>query len=430
MFTKIEQIKNLLDELSTELDALRSRFTGFGNVVKVDGREWFVLQPNASARIVSENCIAFKGPLNVAYVKWPEGTKAPPGNVTRMLPEHPQVITFTLADGSYVVFTGNCRLVSGGAALLQATSTEEIFVWFVNDLSEATNAAALEMARKYPFKLNWQDRRPIGKSFPYGASGTPRNWLWKWSNQEEFEAGYHAHIDACIDNCKSVDAQGLIVWALEGEPFGHPISYIADPEHASKYSPEVTQDLCRALFRKITDAGLRAGVTIRPTQIRPVEWNVFKYWQFTLANNYEYYNELNRKIKWAHDELGCTLFYMDSMIRVNDTQSPIPPGTTQLLPFETFARLCDAWPDCLLIPEQLTPAMYSKCAAFGSQVSPIDPVIKAAYPQAFCFMHGQSASYARDTELLRSAMAEGNIGTFNAWYPSPEINALLTIKGT
>lgn len=58
MFTKIEQIKNLLDELSTELDALRSRFTGFGNVVRVDGREWFVLQPNASARIVSENCMA------------------------------------------------------------------------------------------------------------------------------------------------------------------------------------------------------------------------------------------------------------------------------------------------------------------------------------------------------------------------------------
>lgn len=415
-----------LERRVSSLETTSSRFAFNGRVISVDGREWIELYSGTVAEVVSENCLRIKpASLNAAGINWPVGKQDPPGNVTSMRQESLGYIQFTLADGSSVIFTGACRLVAGGAWLLQSTEAKkDIYVWFVTDTAEATTQAAADLAAEYPPRFQWPDRRPIGKSFAYRQSGVPRNWLWTWNTQAEFEARYHRHVQSCIDNCHSVDAQGLLLWDVEGQYNGHPISYVGDPEFAHLYAPECTQEFVKGLFRRIVDAGLKPGVCIRPTQIRPVDWNVFGLWQFTLDDDQEYVAELRRKISYAYEELGCRIFYIDSMIRGSDILSPVPAGTSQMIPFELFAGLCAEFSDCLMIPEQINHAWLSICAQFIGGLSAIDPVLKVAYPDAFGFAHGQSAMFPRDTELLRTTVEDGNIGSFNAWYASPDLAAI------
>jgi hypothetical protein len=436
----LEQLAIDYSKLALRVDSLEkaaSRFKRVGNEIFVDGYKFYTLiHSQAQFRVVSRNCIGItpKGGSGydayVAAVHWPAGKKDPPGNITGMRPAEPAYVKFTLADGSYVVYTGNCSLVSANAGLLLATGPKEILVFFTADLSEATNSAADAFAIAYPFIRDWTDRRVIGKDFAYRASGVPDNWHWSPSaTQEAHEAGFHRHIQACVDNCLLANAQGLIVWDIEGQPYGHPISYIADPEFAHVHSPRMTQKLVKDLFKRITDSGLKAGLTIRPQQITPVTWNSFKYWQYDL-NDADYFATLRRKIQYSYTELGVRIFYCDTMIRA-DQHSGVPPKTyTVIPPFEMWRDLCNEFPDCLLIPEQCASAWYGLSAPFAGNLGYVDPVVKRAYPKAFTFMHGQQAQYPRDTELLRKTMAEGNIGSFNAWFKSPEFNAIISIAGT
>ncbi len=87
--------------------------------------------------------------------------------------------------------------------------------------------------------------------------------------------------------------------------------------------------------------------------------------------------ELTRKIRFAHDRWGATLFYIDSTVDADR-------GT---LPAAIFKQLAAGFPDCLLIPEESTPLYFAYTAPFqsfiyhGTAGTPAE--IYHVYPQAF-----------------------------------------------
>lgn len=413
------------------------RVTIDGNKVLVDGRQWITLSKGAATGgdhltiAVPENTYA------VGSMSWQPPVTLGPGGVTFTKSEQPQ--TFWIkSSGQYVHFVGPSACYGGDLSVLASRQLPEpstIKVYWTDNVDDlAPKRAALDALRQqYPMVLDWQHRRPIGVSFPNQHVGGTNRWLWSYGNADEFAAGFRAHIQACIDRVKSVDGQGVIVWSLEGQYNGHPISYIGDPEQHERFAPEVTRPLAKELFRMITDAGLKAGVCVRPNTIREVEWNTFKLWQFDVPDD-QYEANLRRKIKWAYDELGCRLFYVDSVQRSDsisrNPQYNDPPLTAAIMPpVGIWQRLHAEFPDALLIPEQSTPAYRSVTMPFTAGIGGPGVDMQYAYPTSGNFLFGQNVDWsnAANVESLRSSVAGGNIATFNAWYPGPDFQAVKSV---
>ena len=126
--------------------------------------------------------------------------------------------------------------------------------------------------------LKWPDRRPIATVFlcnsAWGLPKNPRGWFqgnkdvdvttpgaWK-----KFGAKLMAYADNCVVRMKKMNAQGVIVWDVEGEEMPHAISYIGDPRTLPKTAPEMDR-FADAFMKKFSDAGFKLGVTIRPTEV-------------------------------------------------------------------------------------------------------------------------------------------------------------------
>jgi len=124
--------------------------------------------------------------------------------------------------------------------------------------------------------LVWKDRRPIGALFignGYGPPNNPRNWFKDAKLDVRTEQGraelrerMMAHAERCIKVLKSTNAQGMVLWDPEGGENPHPTTYIGDPRMVPLVAPEMA-DIYPDYFKKFTDAGLRAGVCIRPSQV-------------------------------------------------------------------------------------------------------------------------------------------------------------------
>ena len=87
--------------------------------------------------------------------------------------------------------------------------------------------------------------------------------------------------------------------------------------------------------------------------------------------------ELVRKMKFAHDRWGATLFYLDSTVRAD--------GST--LPAAVIEEAAAAMPDSLLIPEESSTRMYRASAGYKTFLFHgdlgTDGAIRALYPEAF-----------------------------------------------
>jgi hypothetical protein len=129
-----------------------------------------------------------------------------------------------------------------------------------------------------------------------------------------------------------------------------------------------------AYFKIIRDAGFRVGVCVRPQH--------FTLYSNGTANQVylptsQVASELIRKMKYAHDRWGATLFYVDSTVDVNG-------GT---LDPAIFQQAGAALPDSLLIPEESTPKYYAYTAPFQTFIFHGDlgtaSAIYSLYPNAF-----------------------------------------------
>lgn len=126
-------------------------------------------------------------------------------------------------------------------------------------------------------RLDWPDRRPLGKlvlpSNPrYITPENPRGWFKTPSMDTSTEEG-RAELrkklvdlaDRAVANLEKAGAQGVIVHNIEG---GHsyPDVPFGDPRRLEDIAPEMDAS-ADVLFERFREAGLRVGVTIRPSLV-------------------------------------------------------------------------------------------------------------------------------------------------------------------
>src|SRR5437667_12072576 len=105
-------------------------------------------------------------------------------------------------------------------------------------------------AGKYPFQVDWKDRRPIGAIFLAGPQinvvSNPRRWIMNSGeidvSDDKGKAAFRAALLKLADNSvqvlKDIGAQGMITWDPEGEEFlGE--CYYGDQRIVTSLAPEM-----------------------------------------------------------------------------------------------------------------------------------------------------------------------------------------------
>jgi hypothetical protein len=270
--------------------------------------------------------------------------------------------------------------------------------------------------------LNWPDRRPIGSIFLAGYSHrsarNPRGWFndpgfdaLGDGGTERFRKALLAYADRAIAVLKAVNAQGMIVWDLEGEEFPQRTSFIGDPRMLQALAPEMAP-VAAEFFRRFRDAGLRVGMTIRPQQL--VFEGPRRIRQASVGDSGEV---LLKKIDYARQRWGSTLFYIDS------NSGLLSPGEVF-----TLAKLARQRPDVLLIPEHHQPMYYGFAAPYGAirdGRSATSKVLRLFYPEAFQVLNVADA-WNRASDIA-AASRNGDVLLFPGWYWARESEVVRAI---
>lgn len=334
------------------------------------------------------------------------------------------LISSTSPDSLASFLPHNDRPVNPGE-----TDTFTVSLRFAASGTSASSLAAdvyKSWAQTYPPVLNWNDRRVIGTVYlassptgpitqPGGFPNNPRRYFSD-SNSNDFDvtttaglAAFQARIlaqaQSNVTNLKLLNAQGAITWDIEGEQYPQDTSYVCSPDQIATVAPEMESvvtdrsspyfgmKLDDAYFKTMTDAGFRVGVCVRPQQFGI---NPDGTAQQTTLDTSLVAAQLIRKLKYAHDRWGATLFYIDSTV---DSLG----GTLDASIFQLAAA---ALPDSLLIPEESTPRHYAYVAPFKSFIFHgdlgTDSTVYNYYPNAF------SANLVNDVDpgVLSAAQAQ------------------------
>ncbi|MCS7180010.1 MAG: hypothetical protein NZ891_01485, partial [bacterium] len=302
--------------------------------------------------------------------------------------------------------------------------------------------------------LNWEDRRPIGSIFVasgwegHKSATNPRGYfsdktidVFSPEGKERFKKIAIEHAKRCVNVLKSINAQGMIVWNIEGEENPHPITYVGDPRMLKILGPEM-DEIADEFFKIFRDAGLRTGVCIRPTQVyfdqndkkwkhgtgshgpmrNPLNDDFSEIWPKDLPwwQFFPIVERLSRKIEYAKKRWGCTLFYMDT----NGIFAPIGEKVSQfewiLLWTEVYKELRNRHPDVLIIPEfPKGPASWSQIAPYaelrGGIVS-TPSYIRKLFPNAFSVINVADGPIDKRRDEVVKAVKEGDILLTHGWW--------------
>src|SRR6266566_7169570 len=277
-------------------------------------------------------------------------------------------------------------------------------------------------AGKYPFQVDWKDRRPIGAIFLAGPQinvpSNPRRWIVNFGQiditNDKGKAAFRAALLKLADNSvqvlKDTGVQGMITWDPEGEEFPG-ACYYGDPRLVPTLAPEmefkndVTQSVIDEYFEKFRAAGLKVGVCIRPQQIAMVDGKPVHQ----AAEDEHAVQILRERIAYAKQRWGCTLFYVDSTATAYTWINP-----------DVFKAVADAYPDVLLIPENESMRYFAYSAPLNSYVhhkitsTPVGA--RLVYPKAFSVLMAPEGDRPEDHAALLDAVRRGDILLFNAWY--------------
>ena len=295
--------------------------------------------------------------------------------------------------------------------------------------------AAVAAAR--PMVLDWPDRRPIAMAFlcnsATGWPTNPRGFLFgkRDKNDVTSEAGLQAfrealmkYADNCIERMKAMDAQGIIVWDIEGQEMPHMISYIGDPRLLAEVCPEMDR-FSDEFMRKFTAAGLRTGITIRPTEVyRPTEPGQPRWNQREVPDPQAVMDE---KIRYAKKRWGCTIFYLDSNVfgdgLLPAEQKKQLKGVPWTMPVAMIEKLHEAHPECLIIPEWAGSAYYAVSAPYSSQnlgQLGTDATTRRIWPKAFRVVASSRDLIERHWEDYLAGVSGGDVLLYSAWYDAAE----------
>jgi hypothetical protein len=319
---------------------------------------------------------------------------------------------------------------------------------------------AAAFARLHKPTLDWPDRRSIGTIFLPSRGGlaekNPRGWFNEAALDVTTPEGVETFRKKMLDfaargatEMKKMEGQGVIVWNVEGEENPHPISYIGDPRMLRLLAPEMDA-VADEFFQVFRDAGLRTGVTIRPTQVYFDEKE--KKWKHGTGSHMDGRNPLNddldklrpeglpqwrffpvvermsRKIRYAQERWGCTLFYIDT----NGIFVPVGvPHVFEwmLLDAQLLKELHARHPDVLLIPELVQDkwafrvAYWACCAPYDqadyTKRTSTPPYVRRLFPGAFEVNHianTKPADLAAWTPRFIEAVRGGDILMHRGWF--------------
>jgi hypothetical protein len=277
-------------------------------------------------------------------------------------------------------------------------------------------------ASKYPFQLDWKDRRPIGAIFLAGPQinvpNNPRRWTMNFGEidvaddkgKAAFRAALLKQADNSVKVLKDTGAQGMITWDPEGEEFlGE--CYYGDPRLVPTLAPEMefksdgAKSTIDEYFEKFRAAGLKVGVCIRPQQITMVDGKP----THQAAEDEHAVQILRERIAYAKQRWGCTLFYVDSTATLSGALNP-----------DVFKAVADAYPDVLLIPENESMRYFAFSAPLNSyvhhKISSTPVGARLVYPKAFSVLMAPEGDRPEDHHALVSAVQRGEILLFNGWY--------------
>ncbi len=277
-------------------------------------------------------------------------------------------------------------------------------------------------AEKYPFRINWTDRRPIGAIFlsssGINAATNPRRWILNsgkidiTTDQGKgiFRKALLGMADKSIKVLKDAHAQGMITWDPEGQEFPG-ACYYGDPRLTPTLAPETEfrdKGMASAIddyFAKFRVAGLKVGLCIRPQQVTIIDGKPVQQ----AVDDEHAAQILKEKIAYAKQRWGCTLFYVDSTATVGRPLSP-----------DVFKDVADAYPDVLLIPENESMRYFAYTAPFNSyvhhKVTSTPAGARMVYPKAFSVLMVPDGDRPEDHNSLLNAVRSGDILLFNCWY--------------
>jgi hypothetical protein len=275
----------------------------------------------------------------------------------------------------------------------------------------------------FPQQLAWPDHRAAGALFlSTAAAGWPKNprgWFQDPTVDVTTPAGVAAfqqrvlaYAANSVSILKSMNAQGMITWDIEGQQFPADTSYACDPTQLALLAPEM-QPVADAYFKTFTDAGLKVGVCVRP-QILQVAPDLSSASQVDAADPA---SVLIAKIQYANTRWGATLFYIDSNGGPND---PMDPGI--------FAQVAQAMPNVVLIPEHSNLKYYAWTAPYvdlqqTNQGTPAS--VKAIYPNAFSFIYTADGAISQDFATLTANVTKGDVLMYRSWFDDEPGNSLV-----
>jgi hypothetical protein len=298
-------------------------------------------------------------------------------------------------------------------------------------------------SRQVKPQLHWADRRIIGTAYlasspqgdpsqPNGFSNNPRRYFNNANTSDfdvktpegltKFQSKILLQATRNVENLKKLDAQGVITWDIEGEQYPQNTSYVCSPEQIAQVAPEMESiievptsayrgmKLDDAYFKIIKDAGFRVGVCVRPQHFA-------LYADGTASQLYlpdsEVKNEMMRKIQYAYERWGATLFYVDSDVNSD--------GAT--LDANIFQAIAAAFPDSLIVPEHSNTTYYAytapfKTFLFHAQVGTPEDVYNI-FPKAFSAVlvnDADASSVAKHRAELTASVRRGDILMLHADY--------------
>jgi len=299
-------------------------------------------------------------------------------------------------------------------------------------------------AEDFPQVLHWHDRRPIGQMWVgndrWRTERNPRGYYphgvrdFDVNDTDTYKVFYDSLMegaDMMIKCCRNMGAQGVIVWDIEGmqDPA---LAYYGEPRILPHAAPEMDAAV-DDFFNRLKAAGLRVGVTVRPTLILPmakregggppdynITWDddwalIGRAWMGEIkpgdgrattvpASSRHIYEDrefwcgltrLHNKIVYAKERWGATLFYVDvtSLWRPRDRSTADGAWASKRFSARLYRELQRRHPDVLLIPEHqhfehhAYSAPYTQAPRFGTNTG---PEIRAAYPESFSVMNART----------------------------------------
>jgi hypothetical protein len=296
-----------------------------------------------------------------------------------------------------------------------------------------TVMASYRAKRKVQF--TWKDKRPIGTLFlssvaKQNVAVNPRGWLPALPPNQAISIRtvegtrllrnkILEYAQQSIDILKNMNAQGMITWDIEGQQFPHDISYVGSPDKIQQVAPEMDAiaDEYFALFRK---AGFKVGICLRPQEFILSKDGTSAVQQHVKDPA----AVLIRKIKYARNRWGCTLFYIDSNV---DDRGILMDATV-------FQQVHNAVPDVLLIPEHQNIKYFEFTAPYEEMrmgTTELDQIVSATYPTTFLTLNTADGFFDAtgnrkvSDELLKKSLQQGNIFLFRAWFDDQPGNGII-----